>query len=75
MILSIAQEEKIDLSIPYKNLTNSFKTLLFEGSSKVYRYKFTSENSKFEFSKPFPGLISWLEKNILKVLLKKLDPA
>ncbi|MCB9060526.1 MAG: excinuclease ABC subunit UvrA [Halobacteriovoraceae bacterium] len=72
MILSIAQEEKIDLSIPYKNLTNSFKTLLFEGSSKVYRYKFTSENSKFEFSKPFPGLISWLEKKYLESSSEKV---
>ena len=40
--------------------------ILLNGSDKVYRYSFTSENSHFEFSKAFPGLSAWLEKKYLE---------
>jgi excinuclease ABC subunit A len=62
MILSIADTEKVDLSIPLKKLPKKFTNILFEGTDKVYKYKFSSDNSYYEFSKSFPGLSSWLDK-------------
>jgi excinuclease ABC subunit A len=62
MVLSIAEEEKVDLELPLKKLPKKFTKILFEGSDKVYKYKFKSENSHFEFSKPFPGIPNWLSK-------------
>lgn len=62
MVESIALTEKVDISMPFKKLPKKFKDIIFEGSDKVYKYSFTSENSHFEFSKSFPGLSAWLEK-------------
>jgi excinuclease ABC subunit A len=62
MVETIADEEGIDITIPFKKLPKKFTNILFNGSDKVYRYSFTSENSHFEFSKAFPGMSAWLEK-------------
>lgn len=66
MVTCVAEEEGIDISVPFKKLPKKFKDLLFYGSEKVYTYAFTSENSHFEFSKPFPGITNWLEKKFLE---------
>ena len=66
MVSCVAEEEGVDISIPYKKLPKKFKDLLWNGSDKVYTYAFTSENSHFEFSKPFPGITNWLEKKFLE---------
>lgn len=66
MVETIAHEEGVDISGPFKKLPKKMTNILFNGSDKVYRYSFTSENSHFEFSKPFPGLSSWLEKKFLE---------
>lgn len=66
MVETIADVEKIDISVPFKKLPKKFTNILFNGSDKVYRYSFTSENSHFEFSKSFPGLSAWLEKKFLE---------
>lgn len=66
MVESIADEEGVDVSVPFKKLPKKFKDILFNGSDKIYRYSFTSENSHFEFSKAFPGLTAWLEKKFLE---------
>ena len=66
MVESIADEEGVDISGPFKKLPKKFKDILFNGSDKIYRYSFTSENSHFEFSKAFPGLTAWLEKKFLE---------
>jgi excinuclease ABC subunit A len=66
MVESIADEEGIDITVPFKKLPKKFTNILFNGSDKVYRYSFTSENSHFEFSKAFPGLSAWLEKKYLE---------
>jgi excinuclease ABC subunit A len=66
MVETIADVEKIDITGPFKKLPKKFTNILFEGSDKVYRYSFTSENSHFEFSKAFPGLSAWLEKKYLE---------
>ncbi len=66
MVECMAEEEGVDISLPLKKLPKKFKDLLFYGSEKVYTYSFTSENSHFEFSKPFPGITSWLERKFLE---------
>lgn len=62
MVKSIAAAENIDLDKPLKKISEKFKTILFEGSDKIYTYKFESENSTFNFKKEFPGVMAWLEK-------------
>ena len=62
MVESLLKEEGVDKKTPLKKLPKKVRKILFEGSSKVYTYSFKSENSHFEFSKPFPGIGDWLEK-------------
>lgn len=62
MVSSMADQEGIDLSIPLKKQPKKFLNILFEGTSKIYTYKFISENSHWEFSKSFPGLPNWMNK-------------
>lgn len=62
MIKSIAAAENTDLDKPLKKHTEKFKSILFDGSDKIYTYKFESENSTFNFKKEFPGIKAWLEK-------------
>lgn len=62
MVENIAEHEGVDFSLPYKKLPAKFKSILFEGSSKKYKYSFESENSVFSFTKSFPGIPSWLDK-------------
>ena len=38
MILNISQQENIDLSLPYKNISKKFLNLLWEGSKKEYSF-------------------------------------
>jgi excinuclease ABC subunit A len=66
MVETIARDEGIDVSVPFKKLPKKMTNILFNGTDKVYRYSFTSENSHFEFSKAFPGLSAWLEKKFLE---------
>ena len=63
MILNIAEAEKVDLSLPYKNISNNFLELLWNGGPEEYSFSFTSDSSKYEFTKNFPGIINWMEKN------------
>lgn len=66
MIKSIAEKESIDLQIPYKEIPESFVSLLYKGSQKKYTYKFESENSKFHFTKTFEGIPKILRKKYEK---------
>ncbi len=62
MIKSILEIEKIEPSTPLKKLPKNISRIIFNGSNKTYKYTFKSDNSHFEFSKPFPGIPKWLEK-------------
>jgi excinuclease ABC subunit A len=66
MVECMAEAEGVAIDGPFRKLPKKFKDLLFNGSDKVYTYAFTSENSHFEFSKPFPGITAWLEKKFLE---------
>ncbi|MFG1500421.1 excinuclease ABC subunit UvrA [Halobacteriovorax sp. XZX-3] len=62
MVECMLKEEGFDLKLPLSKMPKKIFKILTEGTNKVYTYKFKSENSVFEFSKPFPGLINWLDK-------------
>ena len=62
MVRSVAEAEKVDLEKPFTKLSEKFKNILYNGTDKVYNYKFESENSSWNFKKEFPGIVSWLEK-------------
>lgn len=66
MIQSIAATEKVDLSKPLNKLPKKFINILYNGTDKVYKYKFSSESSYYEFSKSFPGITSWFEKKYIE---------
>jgi excinuclease ABC subunit A len=59
-------EEGYDLKTPLNKIKKKDLETLWNGSDKVYKYAFKSENSHFEFSKPFPGILNWLEKKYLE---------
>ena len=62
MLRRVAKAEDIDIKRPFKTLPKSFIKLIFYGSDKQYRYAFNSQNSRFSFKKPFPGLISSFQR-------------
>lgn len=62
MLRSVAEAEKVDIEKPFHKLSEKFRTILYDGSEKIYNYKFVSENSSWNFKKEFPGVIAWLEK-------------
>lgn len=62
MVRSIAEAEKVDLNKPFSKLSEKFRRILYDGSEKIYTYKFVSENSSWNFKKEFPGVVAWLEK-------------
>jgi excinuclease ABC subunit A len=62
MVECMMIEEGQDLEKPLKSISKKVHNILWHGTDKVYRYSFKSENSHFEFSKPFPGLLNWFDK-------------
>lgn len=62
MVRSVADAEKVNMEKPFSKLPEKFRTILYDGSDKVYTYKFESENSSWNFKKEFPGVVAWLEK-------------
>lgn len=62
MVRSVASAEKVDMDKPFSKLPEKFKTILYDGSDKIYTYKFESENSSWNFKKEFSGIVAWLEK-------------
>lgn len=72
MVESILVSENIDLKLPLNKLSKKINKLLFWGGPKVYKYSFKSENSHFEFSKPFPGIIEWLNKKYRETTSEKV---
>ena len=62
MVKSFAKEKKVDLKKPYKSYPESFKKTLLYGSNEKSKFVFSTESSHFEFTKKFPGVLTWLEK-------------
>lgn len=72
MIECVMKEEGVDLKTPLNKVPKKFFKILFDGTNKEYTYKFKSENSHFEFTKPFPGIIEWLEKKYKETSSEKV---
>ncbi|MBL6991367.1 MAG: excinuclease ABC subunit UvrA [Bacteriovoracaceae bacterium] len=72
MILNVAEHEKVDLHAPYNNLPKEFIDIILNGTEKIYKYSFQSENSQFDFKKAFEGLFSWLQKKYLSTTSEKV---
>lgn len=66
MVRCILDEEGESEHTPLKDWKKKTRSIIMEGSSKVYTYNFESENSAYQFKKAFPGLESWLEKKYLE---------
>lgn len=62
MVECMLKEEGESPKTPLKKLKKKVSDILWHGTDKVYTYAFKSENSHFEFSKPFPGLLNWFDK-------------
>lgn len=62
MVRSVAEAEKVKIDKPFNKLSEKFTDILYNGSDKIYNYKFESENSSWNFKKEFPGIVAWLEK-------------
>lgn len=62
MVECFLEAEGYDGSTPLKKLKKSVSETLWHGTDKIYTYAFKSENSHFEFSKPFPGILNWFDK-------------
>lgn len=62
MVRSVADTEKLSIDKPFNKLSEKFLNILYNGSNRVYTYKFESENSSWNFKKEFPGIVAWLEK-------------
>ncbi len=72
MVTEVARHERVNLKKPYKELPESFKKILWEGSPQVFKYSFKSKNSTFEFSKKFPGVIKWFNRKYMETGSEKL---
>ena len=66
------KEEGYTASTPLNKIKKKDLETLWNGTDKVYKYSFKSENSNFEFSKPFPGILNWLEKKYLESTSEKV---
>jgi len=72
MIQDVLTQEKQSIRITLKDIDKNLKRSLFYGSDKVYKFSFKSKNSKFEFKKPFSGIIPWLEKKYIETASEKV---
>jgi len=62
MVDLVAKTEGFSLDTPIKKYSKKIWALLFYGTDTRYHFKFTSQNSRFEFIKEFEGIISWLQR-------------
>ncbi|MDD0854711.1 excinuclease ABC subunit UvrA [Halobacteriovorax sp. GB3] len=72
MVEGVLEAEKSSLDVPYNKLSKKIQKILWEGSTKSYKYSFKSESSNFEFNKPFPGIPAWLNKKFLETGSEKV---
>lgn len=62
MVECFLEAEGYNGATPLNKLKKATYTKLWLGTDQVYTYSFKSENSHFEFSKPFPGILDWFDK-------------
>src|SRR5690606_15273483 len=73
MVECVAKKEKVDIKkTKLRDLPDDFRQILFYGSETIYEFSFVSENSVFKFCKPFPGILSWLDKKYTETASDKV---
>jgi excinuclease ABC subunit A len=72
MVESVFKTEKVNFSLPLRDLPNNIQTILFDGTEKEYQYSFESENSHFKFKKSFSGIEKWLNKKYIETGSEKV---
>ena len=72
MVASILKEEKVSLDTPLNKWPKRVYNIVFDGSDKIYNFKFESERSEYKFKKSFPGLDAWLNKKYLESSSEKV---
>ncbi|MBF0297655.1 MAG: ATP-binding cassette domain-containing protein, partial [Oligoflexia bacterium] len=72
MVSTIADEEKVNLDTPIKDLPKKFLNTVLDGSSKIYSFHFTTENSVFKFKKAFSGIHNWLHRKYYETSSEKV---
>ncbi|UCF63416.1 MAG: excinuclease ABC subunit UvrA [bacterium] len=58
MIEALGKEYRFSLDIPWKDLSEEIQNLILYGSSEKVRFSFSRENSKYEFTSKFEGVIN-----------------
>jgi len=68
MVAQAAKAHGIDLSMPFRNLTEEEKKIIFFGSDKIIHYKFLSKSSEYEHNqkKTFEGVVNSLERRYME---------
>lgn len=60
MVKCILEEEGYSSSTPLLSLSKDIANTIFFGSTKIYNFSYKTENSSFNFSKNYNGIIKWL---------------
>ncbi|MCK5454293.1 MAG: excinuclease ABC subunit UvrA, partial [Calditrichia bacterium] len=58
MIEALGREYKFSLDVPWKELTEENQNLVLYGSAEKVRFSFSRENSHYEFSSKYEGVIN-----------------
>ena len=66
------EQEGIDINTPLNKMPKMIIDILWHGGKKKYKYSFKSENSHFEFSKIYPGVLPWHEKKSLETTSERV---
>jgi excinuclease ABC subunit A len=62
MFRSIAEAYKFDVHMPFREIPEEAKHVLFHGTEKSIRFKLERDDAKYEFSRKFEGVIPWLRR-------------
>ena len=58
MIESLGREYKFSLDVPWRKLSEENQNLILYGSTEKVRFSFSRENSRYEFSSKYEGVIN-----------------
>lgn len=62
MFRSFAEAFGFDPHMPFREIPEDAKQALFHGTEKSIRFKLERDESKYEFSRKFEGVIPWLKR-------------
>lgn len=62
MFRSIADAFNFDPQMPFRDIPDDAKQVLFYGTEKSIKFKFERNTDRYEFSRKFEGVIPWLKR-------------